>query len=86
MSPRGFSLVEVLVAIAVSALVAGALIASGHAGWLPRLTAGRVALAFVLASLLNPLAPARAQQERPAPYDAVVAEAREIVAAAFRGA
>jgi O-antigen/teichoic acid export membrane protein len=38
----------------LNALLAGGLIASGHAGWLPRLTAGRVALAFALAFLLVP--------------------------------
>jgi O-antigen/teichoic acid export membrane protein len=38
----------------LNALVAGGLIASGRAGWLPRLTAGRVALAFALAFLLVP--------------------------------
>jgi O-antigen/teichoic acid export membrane protein len=38
----------------LNALVAGALIASGHPRWLPRLTAGRVAFALVLALALVP--------------------------------
>ena len=38
----------------LNALVAGALIAAGRAGWLPRLTAARVVLAFALAFALVP--------------------------------
>jgi O-antigen/teichoic acid export membrane protein len=43
-----------LPALFLNALVAGALIAAGRAAWLPRLTAGRVLLAFALAFALVP--------------------------------
>jgi O-antigen/teichoic acid export membrane protein len=43
-----------LPAIFLNALMFGALIAAGRASWLPRLTAARVALAFVLAFVLVP--------------------------------
>jgi O-antigen/teichoic acid export membrane protein len=43
-----------LPALFLNALVAGALIAVGRAAWLPRLTAGRVVLAFALAFALVP--------------------------------